>query len=82
MTEKDGVRKAMEERKWSQPKLAKQAGFASQSNITGFLNNNSNGIRFDNLFRMLDAMGYDIIVRDRMGSKKEWTIDMKQVETN
>ena len=68
----------MEIRKWKQPELAKRAGFASQSNITGFLNNNTNGIRFDNLFRMLDAMGYDIVVRDRMGSHDEWTIDMKQ----
>lgn len=77
MTEKDVVRKVMEVRKWSQPELAKKAGFASQSNITGFLNNNTNGIRFDNLFRMLNAMGCEIIVKDTMGTGKEWTIDMK-----
>lgn len=78
MTEKDVVRKVMEVRKWKQPELAKKAGFASQSNITGFLNNNSNGIRFDNLFKMLNAMGCEIIVRDTMGTGKEWTIDMKE----
>lgn len=76
MTEKDVVRKVMEVRKWKQPELAKKAGFASQSNITGFLNNNSKGIRFDNLFKMLDAMGCEIIVRDTMGTEKEWKIDM------
>lgn len=80
MTEKDVVRKVMELRKWKQPELAKRAGFASQSNITGFLNNNTNGIRFDNLFRMLNAMGCEIIVRDTMGTDKEWKIDMNQEE--
>lgn len=80
MTEKEVVRKVMETRKWKQPELAKKAGFASQSNITGFLNNNAKGIRFDNLFRMLNAMGCEIVVRDTMGTKQEWVIDMKEEE--
>lgn len=81
MTEKDVVRKVMALRKWSQPMLAKEAGFKSQSNITGLLNNNQNGIRMDNLFKMLNAMGCEIIVRDKMGSNQEWIIDM-EVEQN
>lgn len=76
MTEKDVVRKVMIMRDWSQPRLAAEAGFKSQSNITGLLNNNKNGIRMDNLFKMLDAMGCEIVVRDKMGSKQEWVIDM------
>lgn len=76
MTEKDVVRKVMAMRGWNQPKLAAEAGFASQSNITGLLNNNKNGIRIDNLFKMLNAMGCEIVVRDKMGSKQEWVIDM------
>ena len=78
MTEKDVVRELMALRGWSQAKLAAEAGFKSQSNITGLLNNNQNGIRIDNLFRMLDAMGCEIVVRDKMGSKKEWIIDQKE----
>ena len=78
MTEKDVVRELMALRGWSQAKLAAEAGFKSQSNITGLLNNNQNGIRIDNLFRMLDAMGCEIVVRDKMGSKKEWVIDQKE----
>lgn len=77
MTEKDVVRKVMAMRGWSQPKLAAEAGFKSQSNITGLLNNNKNGIRIDNLFKLLDAMGCEIVVRDKMGSKQEWVIDME-----
>ena len=80
MTEKDVVRKGMTMRGWSQPKLAVESGFKSQSNITGLLNNNKNGIRMDNLFRMLDAMGFEIVVRDKMGSNKEFVIDMKEEE--
>lgn len=79
MTEKDVVRELMTIRGWSQAKLAIEAGFKSQSNITGLLNNNKNGIRIDNLFKMLDAMGCEIVVRDKMGSKKEWVIDQKEV---
>lgn len=80
MTEKDVVRKCMAMRGWKQPKLACEAGFKSKSNITGLLNNNKNGIRMDMLFRMLSAMGFKIIVRDNMGSGREFEIDMKEEE--
>lgn len=76
MTEKDVVRKVMSIRGWNQPTLAEEAGFKSQSNITGLLNNNKNGIRIDNLFKMLNAMGCEIVVRDKMGTKQEWVINM------
>ena len=76
MTEKEVVREVMVMRGWSQKKLAEEAGFAGQSNITGLLNNNRNGIRIDNLCKMLNAMGCDIIVRDKMGSGKEWKVTM------
>lgn len=77
MTEKDVIRKVMSMRGWSQPKLAEKAGFKSQSNITGLLNNNKNGIRMDNLFKIFTALGCEIVIRDVMGSKQEWVIDMK-----
>lgn len=76
MTEKQVIRELMTLRGWSQAKLAEEAGFKSQSNITGLLNNNQNGIRMDNLYKMLNAMGCEIVVRDKMGSNKEWKIVM------
>lgn len=76
MTEKEIVRDVMKMRGWSQSTLAHEAGFASQSNITGLLNNNKNGIRMDNLFKILSAMGCEIVVRDKMGSGKEWKVEM------
>lgn len=80
MTEKDIVREVMSMRNWSQAKLAEEAGFKSQSNITGLLNNNKNGIRIDNLVRMLNAMGCEVVVRDKMGSKREWKITLPEPE--
>lgn len=74
MTEKEVVREVMSIRGWSQSKLAEEAGFKSQSNITGLLNNNTKGIRIDNLVKLFEAMGCEIVVRDKMGSKKEWVI--------
>lgn len=76
MNEKEIVRDVMGLRKWSQAELAREAGFKSQSNITGLLNNNKNGIRIDNLVKMLNAMGCEVVVRDKMGSGREWTVDI------
>lgn len=80
MNEKQVVREIMKLRGWSQPMLAQEAGFNNQSNISGLLNNNKNGIRVDNLYKMLNAMGCEIVIRDKMGSKKEWIIDMREDE--
>ena len=74
MTEKDVIREAMNARGWSQAKLAEEAGFKGQTNVSGLLNNNKNGIRVDKLYRVLNAMGYEIVIRDKMGSGKEYKI--------
>ena len=80
MTEKDVVRKLMAMRGWNQPTLAKEAGFKSQSNITGLLNANKKGIRMDNYFTLVRALGCEIVIRDKMGSGKEFIVDMKEEE--
>ncbi len=76
MNEKEIVREVLALRKWSQAKLATEAGFNGQSNITGLLNNNKTGSRIDNLVKMLSAMGCEIVVRDKMGSGKEWKLEL------
>ena len=76
MKETDVIRKIMIRRGWSQPKLARESGFKNQSNVSGLLNNNKNSMRVDSLFRMLHAMGFELIARDKMGSGKEFVIDM------
>ena len=80
MTEKDVVRKCLAVCGWSHPKLAAESGFKSQCKLTGLLNNNKNGIRMDNLFRMINAMGFEIVVRDKRNPDREFVIDMKEEE--
>ena len=38
-------------------------------------------MRIDNLIRILEALGCEIVVRDKLGSKKEWPINFtKSIE--
>lgn len=62
-------------RRWSQQKLADEVGLKRQSNISNMLNTSTKGMRVDTFFKLLDAMGCEIVVRDKMGSKKEWVVD-------
>ena len=78
MTEREVMRDVMKVRGWSQQKLAEEAGFKSQSNITAILNANTKGVRMDTFLRVLDAMGCELVVRDKMGTKKEWLITSSQ----
>ena len=61
MTARDVVKEIMALKKLSQSKLAEQAGFKSQSNVTGILNRGTT-MKVDNLEQMLSAMGYKIVV--------------------
>ena len=64
MTAKDVVKEIMGVRKWSQSKLAEEAGFKSQSNVTGILNRGTS-LRVDNLVQMIEAMGCELVIRDK-----------------
>lgn len=76
MNEKEIVKEVMAMRGWSQATLAKEAGFKNQTNITGLLNRGASGMRTDNLIKMLSAMGCEVVIRDKMGSGKEWTVEL------
>ena len=73
MTAKEIIREIMDMRDWSQEKLAVECGMKSQSNITGILNRGTS-LRVDNLEKLIEAMGCEIVIRDKMGSKKEWVV--------
>ena len=76
MNEKEIVKEVMAMRGWSQATLAKEAGFKQQSNVTGLLNRGASGMRTDNLVKMLNALGCEVVIRDKMGSGKEWTVEL------
>ena len=71
---KEIVKEIITMRGWSQSKLAVESGFKRQSNITGILNRGTS-LRVDNLIQMVEAMGCELVIRDKMGSKKEWKVE-------
>ena len=80
MTATEIVKELMSIRKWSQSKLAEETGFKRQSNITGILNRGSS-MRVDNLQKMVEAMGGELVVRAKDGSEREWKVnEVEQVE--
>ena len=80
MTEKEIIRKAMEVRGINQTMLAPKAGLKRQSNISEMLRANS--MRVDNLLLLLNAMDFDLIVKDRNGSNREnvWKVERSVTE--
>ncbi len=60
-------------RRWSQTKLAEETG-KTQSNITGYLNRGKNEMRLDVFVELVGAMGFEVVVRDKMGSNMQWVI--------
>lgn len=59
------VRDTMEGVGISQKKLADKMGAKSQQLVFNMLNA-KNGMRTDNFVKMMNAMGYDVIVRNRV----------------
>lgn len=75
MTGKDIIKDIMKLRKWSQAKLAQEAGYKGQSNVTGILNR-YDSLNVSNMVKMVEAMGCEVIVRDKMGSGQEWKVEI------
>lgn len=75
MTGKEIVKEIMAYRKWSQAKLADEIG-KSQTNVTGYLNRGKNEMRLDVFTEMVEAMGFEVIVKDKMGSNKKFTVKL------
>lgn len=75
MNEKDVIRAAMDARGFNQAMLAEKAGLKRQSNVSEMLRGKS--MRVDNFVKLLDAMGFDVIVKDRNGKNhgNQWSVE-------
>jgi hypothetical protein len=69
MNEKDIIRAAMNVRGYNQTMLAEQAGLKRQTNVSEMLRSRS--IRVDNFVKLLSAMGFEVIVKDKNSANKE-----------
>lgn len=72
MNSTDILLEAMRERGYTQTLLAKEAGYKRQSNVSEIIRSKS--MRIDNFVKLLDVMGFDVIVKDRTVNRLSWTV--------
>ena len=77
MNGKTAVRRAMERRAITQKQLAKMLNIKSQPVIAERLSDSAKSLRLENFVEMMNACGFDVLVRDRNGGRNgvEWVID-------
>ena len=68
------ISKAMTAGKVTQRELAEAIGLKSAQAIGNILYRSSSP-RVDNFVKILDAMGYEVIVRKKIGETEEWKVD-------
>lgn len=77
LTEKNIIREYIEFVDITQKELAERAGFKRQSNISSLLQERESGVgmRIDNFYKVITALGGELIVRDKR-TGKEWTVNL------
>ena len=68
------IGKAMSAGKITQKELAEKVGLKSAQSIGNILYR-SNSPRVNNFVKLLDIMGYEVIVRKKIGETEEWKVD-------
>lgn len=72
---RDIIKDAMEADGITQKELAEALGFAAQQSIGNMLTR-KNSMRLDNFVKMLDAMGYAVVIRKKLGESEEWKVEL------
>ena len=75
MKAKEIIKQAMGADKITQKELAQAMGLKSQQAI-GSLLLRENGMRLDGFLKMLDVMGYEVVVRKKLGESEEWKVEL------
>lgn len=79
MTSKQIILEAMKQRGFNQTMLADAAELKRQSNVSEILR--SSNMRIDTFFKLLSAMQFEIVVRDKQkGTKTEWKVTLTDDE--
>ena len=76
MTDKEIIRTVMAEEKITQKELATALGMVGQQSIGNMLAR-QNSIRLDNFVKIMDAMGYKVVVKKKLGESEERRVDFK-----
>ena len=75
MKAKEIIKTAMAADKITQKELAEAIGLKSQQAI-GNLLVREHGLRLESFVKMLDVMGYEVVVRKKLGESEEWKVDL------
>jgi ribosome-binding protein aMBF1 (putative translation factor) len=73
--EKQIIRDAMAADGITQKELADALGLVGQQSVGNMLSR-KNSMRLDNFVKMLDAMGYAVVVRKKLGESEEWRVEL------
>lgn len=68
------IEKAMQEGKVTQKALAEAMGLKTAQAVGNILYR-ENSVRANSFVKMLDIMGYEVIVRKKIGETEEWKVD-------
>lgn len=76
---KDVIRACIKARNMSQTQAAEAIGFKRQSNVAELLTRDN--FQTDKFIKIMDALGFDIIIKDRNGANREncWKIEVSGV---
>lgn len=69
------VKQAMKLDGITQKELATALELSSQQAVGNMLTRR-NGMRIDNFIKIMDKMGYEIVVRKKLGVSEEWRVDV------
>lgn len=75
MNDKEIIRAAMAAGKITQKELAEALGWAGQQAVGNMLTR-KNSMRLDNFVTMLNQMGYDVVVKKKLGTSEEWKVEL------
>lgn len=76
----DIVRQIMDSVGMSQKKLADKIGLKTQQSVFNILNAKQ-GMRIDNFVKMMNVLGYDVVVKDRV-TDKEIKVEVASCDTD
>ena len=75
MNEKEIIKTAMAADGITQKELADALGWSSQQSVGNMLTR-KNSMRLDNFVKMLNEMGYEVVVRKKLGVSDEWKVEL------
>ena len=76
----DIVRQIMDGVGLSQKKMAEKIGLKTQQSVFNILNAKQ-GMRIDNFVKMMNVLGYDVVVKDRV-TDKEIKVEVESCDTD